>query len=86
VSPCPGVFAASGLLRVLSPGHAALGATPPAGGPWQAFASEVGFTLVFMSVTLRVSTGAKSEGITAGIAVGAVVGSEAMYAGPVCGA
>ena len=39
-----------------------------------------------MFVILRVSTGAKEKGITAGIAVGAVIGLEAMFAGPVCGA
>jgi aquaporin Z len=35
---------------------------------------------------LRISTGAKEKGITAGIAVGAVIGLEAMFAGPICGA
>src|SRR6266851_9193544 len=39
-----------------------------------------------MLVILSVSTGAKEKGITAGIAVGAVIGLEAMFAGPVSGA
>jgi arsenate reductase len=34
----------------------------------------------------ELATGAKEKGITAGIAVGAVIGLEAMFAGPVCGA
>jgi aquaporin NIP len=39
-----------------------------------------------MFVILSVSTGAAEEEITAGIAVGAVVALEAMFAGPICGA
>ena len=39
-----------------------------------------------MFVILSVSTGSKEKGITAGIAIGAVVGLEAMFAGPICGA
>jgi aquaporin Z len=37
-------------------------------------------------VVLCVSTGPKEVGVMAGIAVGGVVGLEAMFAGPVCGA
>jgi aquaporin Z len=39
-----------------------------------------------MFVILSVSTGAAEKGITAGIAVGSVIGLEAMFAGPICGA
>jgi aquaporin Z len=39
-----------------------------------------------MYVILNVSSGAKEKGITAGIAIAAVVGLEAMFAGPICGA
>jgi aquaporin NIP len=39
-----------------------------------------------MFVILNVSTGAAEKGITAGIAVSAVIGLEAMFAGPICGA
>ena len=39
-----------------------------------------------MFVILSVSTGAREKGITAGIAVGAVIALEAMFAGPICGA
>jgi aquaporin Z len=86
VSQVAGAFAASALLRVLFPTNAALGATLPAGDAWQSFAFEFFLTLILMFVILRVSTGAKEKGITAGIAVGAVIGLEAMFAGPVCGA
>ncbi len=81
-----GAFAASGVLRVLFPGDATLGATLPAGPAMQSFVLEVILTAMLMFVVLGVSTGAKEKGITAGIAVGAVIALEAMFAGPICGA
>jgi len=81
-----GALAASGFLRILFPAHAALGATLPAGSTMQSFLLEVVLTWFLMLVVLRISTGAKEKGITAGIAVGAVIGLEAMFAGPICGA
>lgn len=81
-----GAFAASGLLRVLFPTDAKLGATLPAGSEMQSFVLEVVLTFLLMLVVLSVSTGAKEKGITAGIAVGAVIALEAMFAGPICGA
>ena len=81
-----GAFAASATLRVLFPAHPTLGATLPVGDPWQSFVFEVLLTLFLMVVVLRVSTGAKEKGITAGIVVGAVIALEALFAGPVCGA
>jgi aquaporin Z len=85
-SQAVGAFLASLLIRVLFPAHGTLGATLPAGDPWQSFVLETVLTMILMFVILRVSTGAKEKGITAGIAVGAVIGLEAMFAGPVCGA
>lgn len=81
-----GALAASGLLRVLFPGDERLGATLPAGPAWQSFVLEAVLTFLLMLVVLSVSTGAKEKGITAGIAVGAVIALEAMFAGPICGA
>ena len=81
-----GAFAASGVLRVLFPADATLGATLPAGSAMQSFVLEVILTAMLMFVVLGVSTGAKEKGITAGIAVGAVIALEAMFAGPICGA
>lgn len=86
VSQLLGALSASALLRALFPAHSTLGATLPAGGVWQSFTFEFFLTLILMFVILRVSTGSKEKGITAGIAVGAVIGLEAMFAGPVCGA
>jgi aquaporin NIP len=81
-----GALLASALLRGLFPMHRTLGATLPA-GPWQqSFILEVVLTFLLMFVILSVSTGAKEKGITAGIAIGAVIALEAMFAGPICGA
>jgi aquaporin Z len=85
-SQTAGALAASGLLRLLFPDHPDLGATRPAGPAAQSFVLEVVLTLLLMFVILSVSTGAKEKGITAGIAVGAVIALEALFAGPVCGA
>jgi aquaporin NIP len=81
-----GALNACGLLRLLFPGDATLGATLPAGSAWQSFVLEVVLTFFLMLVVLSVSTGAKEKGITAGIAVGAVIAFEALFAGPICGA
>ena len=81
-----GAFAASGLLKILFPTNATLGATLPAGSWQQSFILEIVLTAILMLVILSVSTGAKEKGVTAGIAIGAVVALEAMFAGPICGA
>ena len=86
VSQCAGAFAASGVLRLLFPRDATLGATLPAGSATQSFVLELILTAILMFVILSVSTGAAEKGITAGIAVGSVIGLEAMFAGPICGA
>ena len=81
-----GAFAASGLLRLLFPEDRTLGATLPAGAAMQSFVLEAVLTFLLMLVILSVSTGAKEKGITAGIAIGAVIALEAMFAGPISGA
>lgn len=86
LAQCCGALAASGTLFLLFGTRAALGATLPAGGPWQSFVLEAVLTFILMFVILGVSTGAKEKGVLAGIAVGAVIALEALFAGPVCGA
>jgi aquaporin NIP len=85
-SQCAGALLASGTLRLLFPTATTLGATLPAGPGWQSFVLELILTFLLMVVILCVSTGAKEKGIMAGVAVGAVIALEAMFAGPVCGA
>jgi aquaporin NIP len=81
-----GGFAASGALRFLFPQNAMLGTTTPAGSMTQSFVLELILTAILMFAILGVSTGAGEKGITAGIVVGSVIGLEAMFAGPICGA
>jgi aquaporin NIP len=86
LSQCLGAIAASGTLHFLFPTHATLGATFPAGSDLQSFVLELILALILMFVILNVSAGAKEKGVTAGIAIGAVIGLDAMFAGPICGA
>jgi aquaporin Z len=86
VSQCLGAFTASGVLRFLFPADQMLGSTRPAGAEMQSFVLELILTFLLMFTILNVSTGAKEKGVTAGIAIGAVIGLEAMFAGPICGA
>ena len=81
-----GAFLASGLLRLLFPESRLLGATLPAGPPAQAFVLEAVLTAILMFVILAVATGPKEQGALAGVAVGAVIALEALFAGPISGA
>jgi aquaporin Z len=80
-----GAITASATLRQLFAGNKLLGATLPSGSNIQSVVLEILLTLMLMLVILNVSHGAKEKGITAGIAVGAMIGLEALVAGPVCG-
>lgn len=86
LSQCLGACAASGVLKLLFPAHQTLGSTLPAGSGMQSFILECILAFLLMFVILNVSTGAKEKGITAGIAVGAVIALEAMFAGKISGA
>jgi aquaporin Z len=81
-----GAVAASGVLRLMFPDNDKLGATIPRGSPLQSFILEFLLTAFLMFVILNTTTGAKEKGLTVGIVVGAVIGLEAMFAGPICGA
>jgi aquaporin NIP len=85
-SQTAGAILASALLRFLFPEDKLLGGTLPVGSESQTFVLEVVLTFLLMLTILSVSTGAKEKGITAGIAVGAVIALEAMFAGPISGA
>jgi aquaporin Z len=86
LSQTAGAIVASLCLKLLFTGHPTLGSTVPAGSDLQSFVLELILTFLLMFVILNVSTGAKEKGITAGIAVGAVIALEAMFAGKICGA
>ncbi|MBS1532772.1 MAG: MIP family channel protein [Bacteroidetes bacterium] len=77
---------ASIVLKLLFPANQLLGATMPAGSEIQSFILEFILTFFLMLVILSVAIGSKEQGMFAGLAIGAVVGLEAMFAGPICGA
>jgi aquaporin Z len=81
-----GAFIASVALKILFPNSETLGATLPAGSQAQSFILEVILTMILVMVIFNVTTGAKEKGLTAAIAIGGVVGLEALFAGPICGA
>ena len=81
-----GAFLASCTIKMLFPESNLLGATLPAGSWEQSFILEFILTFILMFVILQVSSGSKETGIIPAIAIGAVVGLEAIFAGPVCGA
>ena len=81
-----GALAASLTLRALFWEHPTLGATLPADTAMQSFVFEVLLTFFLMLVILNVACGSREQGLMAGIAIGATVGLEAMFAGPICGA
>jgi aquaporin NIP len=81
-----GAILASLCLKFLFPQNQNLGATLPFGQEMQSFVLEVILTFFLMFVILNVTQGAKEKGITAGIAIASVVGLEALFAGPICGA
>ncbi len=86
LTQCAGALLASGLLRALFPEQATLGATLPVGSVARSFVLETILAWLLMFVVLNVSTGGQEKGIMAGVAVGAVVALEALFAGPICGA
>lgn len=82
-SQLTGAIGASMLLHYLFPENKTLGCTMPQGSETQSLILEVVMMFILMTVILRVSTGAKEKGITAGIAIGATVWLLVLFGGPV---
>lgn len=81
-----GAFLASVALRLLFPASLTLGATLPVGGVPQSCALEFLLTFMLMAVILLTTVGPREKTMLAGVAIGGVIGLEALFAGPVCGA
>lgn len=79
-------LSASLALRLMLGPVASLGATRPAGAPWQALAMEFFLTFFLMFVITAVATDSRAVGAMAGWAIGGMVALEAIFAGPVSGA
>lgn len=93
LSQCLGALLASFILFWLFPTSEFMssprpdwGLTLPRGSAAQSWVLEMLLTLLLMFVILCVSTGSKEKGVMAGVAVGAVIALEALFAGPICGA
>jgi len=86
LSQLTGALLASFTLKLLFPTSQLLGATMPIGSETQSFILELLLTFFLMLVIMSTAHGSKEQGQVAGIAIGAVVGLEAMFAGPICGA
>ncbi len=81
-----GAISAALVLLVLFGNVASLGATIPSGGMWQSFLVEVILTFFLMFVITAMATDSRAVGSAAAIAIGATVGLEALFAGPISGA
>lgn len=81
-----GATGASFFLKSCFPANKTLGMTLPGIAVHNTFIFEVLLTFILMLVILHVATGAKEKGLLAGVAIGATVCLEAMFAGPVTGA
>ena len=81
-----GALIASLLLRELFGLDGNLGATVPAGSARQSLVLEVVLTLFLMLVITAVATDTRAVGQAAAIAIGATVGLDAMFGGPISGA
>lgn len=81
-----GAFLASLLLRALFPTSDTLGATLPAGVVWHSFVLEGVLTFILLLTALSFAGDTTPRASLAPVAVGGVVGFEALFAGPICGA
>jgi aquaporin NIP len=81
-----GAVAAASILRGSLGDHAAVGATLPSGTQAQAFLWEFILTVFLMFVIMAVATDTRAIGEAAAIAIGATVGLDAMFGGPITGA
>jgi aquaporin NIP len=82
-----GALIAAGLLAVIWPSQpAALGTTLPTIASGSAFAYEAVLTAFLMFVIMAVATDTRAVGAAAAIAIGATVGLDALFGGPITGA
>lgn len=73
-------------LRLVIGDVARIGTTLPSGSVAQSFGLEVLLTAVLMFVIIAVATDTRAVGETAAIAIGATVGLDALWGGPISGA
>lgn len=81
-----GALAAALLLRALLGDVGNVGATLPSGSQGQSFVWEIVLTFFLMFVIVAVATDTRAIGEAAALAIGATVGLDAMFGGPISGA
>jgi MIP family channel proteins len=82
-----GAIAAAALLLAIWPSEpAALGTTLPTVGAGSAFAYEAILTAFLMFTIMAVATDTRAVGAGAAIAIGGVIGLDALFGGPITGA
>jgi aquaporin NIP len=81
-----GALVAAAVLRASLGDVAQVGATLPSGSDGQAFLWEAVLSFLLMFVIMAVATDTRAVGEAAAIAIGATVGLDAMFGGPVTGA
>jgi MIP family channel proteins len=81
-----GALAAAAILRGSLGNIAHVGATLPSGTQAQSFLWETIMTAFLMFVILAVATDTRAVGEAAAIAIGATIGLDAMFGGPISGA
>jgi MIP family channel proteins len=81
-----GAIVAAAVLRGSLGNVAHVGATLPSGSDAQAFLWETVLTFFLMFVIMAVATDTRAVGEAAAIAIGATVGLDAMFGGPITGA
>ena len=86
LAQCVGAIIAAAILRGSLGNIAHVGATLPSGSETQSFLWEVVLTFLLMFVIMAVATDTRAVGEAAAIAVGATVGLDAMFGGPISGA
>lgn len=86
IAQLSGALLATIILKLLFPNNEELGSTIPSGSSLQSFFLEIILTFFLMFVIINVSHGSKEQGLMAGLAIGGVVGLEAIFAGPISGA
>jgi glycerol uptake facilitator-like aquaporin len=86
VAQLAGALVAAALLRQSLGNVADLGTTLPHGSEGQAFLWEAVLTFFLMFVIISVATDERAVGANAAIAIGATVGLDALFGGPITGA
>lgn len=86
IAQCIGAIAASCTLQFLFPLESTLGNTIPSGSYLQSFILEILLTFILVFVILRVTDSLQGAGSLAGVLIGATVGLDALFGGPISGA